>query len=682
MSSNNSIKSSFLDNFSFSNKLTIGFGTILAILLVIAIVVFINVRSIINASKWVNHTYEVIQVAETMGAAVVDMETGLRGFVITGEDNYLEPYDQGGRNFLELVTKGRKLTSDNPGQVKRWDEVRSLQETWVAEVAELAISARREVSQGEASQRRFQEVSSRTVGKQIFDGIRVQLAEIDQIFEGNPQGKHLVTSLTLDLVNMETGQRGYLLSGKEESLEPYVGGEVSFNKNIVVLKGLIGSTALTQDRVDRLQNSIKEWREKAADLEINARRDMNRHERTMQDIIEMIKQGKGKRIMDSIRAKVAEITGEEEHLIVVRSADQESSSSLTINFTVIGTIVALVSGMFISVAVTRAVVNPINITNEAIKSFADGDLRSRLKIDTRDEMGRLSHTFNNFGERLQANVKDITHAVTDITSSSNQMKSISDASMAGVSKQKQETETAVVAIGQLLTTVQSTSANASEASEAATKANEETQKGAAVVSEAIELVRKLADEVNSSVSMMNQLKVDSENIGKVIDVIKGIADQTNLLALNAAIEAARAGEAGRGFSVVADEVRNLSQKTQDSTTEIETLITSLQERSQASERVMDSSHKIANETVSKAMEADSSLKVINESIVSIMQQNMQIATAAEEQAAVVADINRGMDNITKIAEETSEGSVLVQDKSSDLSGLSSKLHSAISHFKV
>lgn len=682
MSSNNSIKSSFLDNFSFSNKLTIGFGTILAILLVIAIVVFINVRSIINASKWVNHTYEVIQVAETMGAAVVDMETGLRGFVITGEDNYLEPYDQGGRNFLELVTKGRKLTSDNPGQVKRWDEVRSLQETWVAEVAELAISARREVSQGEASQRRFQEVSSRTVGKQIFDGIRVQLAEIDQIFEGNPQGKHLVTSLTLDLVNMETGQRGYLLSGKEESLEPYVGGEVSFNKNIVVLKGLIGSTALTQDRVDRLQNSIKEWREKAADLEINARRDMNRHERTMQDIIEMIKQGKGKRIMDSIRAKVAEITGEEEHLIVVRSADQESSSSLTINFTVIGTIVALVSGMFISVAVTRAVVNPINITNEAIKSFADGDLRSRLKIDTRDEMGRLSHTFNNFGERLQANVKDITHAVTDITSSSNQMKSISDASMAGVSKQKQETETAVVAIGQLLTTVQSTSANASEASEAATKANEETQKGAAVVSEAIELVRKLADEVNSSVSMMNQLKVDSENIGKVIDVIKGIADQTNLLALNAAIEAARAGEAGRGFSVVADEVRNLSQKTQDSTTEIETLITSLQERSQASERVMDSSHKIANETVSKAMEADSSLKVINESIVSIMQQNMQIATAAEEQAAVVADINRGMDNITKIAEETSEGSVLVQDKSSDLSGLSSKLHNAISHFKV
>jgi len=215
-----------------SMKMSGGYAIVLGLMAIVSVVVYNSINSLVDSSKWVNHTYEVIRTAESVGASMVDMETGQRGFMMAGKDEYLEPFTNGEAAFEKLTAEGRELTSDNPVQVSRWDEIKNMKGQWLLEAASPEIAARREVTKGAAANAQFKKVSARTVGKEIFDSIRAALAEIDRKFAGNKAGKHLVTLTTLDLVNMETGQRGFLLTGKDESLEPYINGANSLNGDL------------------------------------------------------------------------------------------------------------------------------------------------------------------------------------------------------------------------------------------------------------------------------------------------------------------------------------------------------------------------------------------------------------------------------------------------------------------
>lgn len=214
----------FFKNINIGPKIFLGYGLTLALMTIVSTVVYLSITSMINTSGMVEHTYKVIGNAESASQAIVNMETGQRGFSITGEDQYLEPFTNGKDTFASLIENGKRLTSDNPAQVKRWDTLSELESKWVKEVAEPEIEARRAVTKGADANAYFKEVSSRLTGKGIFDSIRGMLAALNTKFEreNNNQGVQLITLLTLDLVNMETGQRGYLLSGKDESLEPFI----------------------------------------------------------------------------------------------------------------------------------------------------------------------------------------------------------------------------------------------------------------------------------------------------------------------------------------------------------------------------------------------------------------------------------------------------------------------------
>jgi len=667
-----------------STKVTLGYCLVIMLMCVISAVIYRGVSSIVDASKWVNHTYEVIRIAESVSAAMVDMETGQRGFLVTGQDEYLEPYFSGEKRSLELINKGKHLTSDNPEQGVRWDELKKLRSNWIKEVAETEIETRRKVEQGFESVENFKKISSRTVGKMIFDDIRRILQGLDDKFSAinNTSGSQLITLITLDLVNMETGQRGFLLTGKEESLEPYVAGQKSLDKHLNQATRIIRGTNVTQRDINQLSERINDWIKEAADPEINARRDVNNYPLAMTDIKKMMWEGNGKIYMDTIRGVIKDIVDAEEILIAKRSENQKSSSQFVILTTIIGTIIAILFSIVIAVIVTRSIATPIALINNRLKEVINGDLTKRIEINVHDELGQLSAYINSFLDGLQVTIQEILEAAKQLASSTSQVKTAATKSSQELDEQSNETAQVATAINQMARAIEEVARSTENANGSASQANQRAIEGNTLVQETLDSIKELTSDVDSSSTVLNELKAHSANIGTVLDVIRNIAEQTNLLALNAAIEAARAGEQGRGFAVVADEVRTLAKRTQDSTSEIQTIITDLQSGSEQAVLVMEKSRSKSCDTLEKAEKTGQFLSSITEAISKVLDMNTQISSAAQEQAAVTHDVNRSVVNIESISKSTVVGAQETEKLSDEVSELSKELRNLVAKFNV
>ncbi|WP_425414157.1 methyl-accepting chemotaxis protein [Pseudomonas cremoricolorata] len=283
---------------------------------------------------------------------------------------------------------------------------------------------------------------------------------------------------------------------------------------------------------------------------------------------------------------------------------------------------------------------------------------------------------------LRQLIGGIGDGVTQIASAAEELSAVTGQTSAGVNSQKVETDQVATAMNEMAATVQEVARNAEQASEAALMADQQARQGDQVVGEAIAQIERLASEVLNSSEAMNELKSESEKIGSVLDVIKSVAQQTNLLALNAAIEAARAGEAGRGFAVVADEVRSLAQRTQQSTEEIEELIASLQHGTQRVAGVMDASRGLTDSSVELTRRAGGSLETITRTVSSIQAMNQQIATAAEQQSAVAEEINRSVMNVRDISDQTAAASEQTASSSVELARLGSHLQGLVARFRL
>jgi methyl-accepting chemotaxis protein len=675
----------FLRNMKLGKKIYAGYIIILILMTSVSVVVYSSITSIIDASKWVNHTYVVIRTGEDVAGAMVDMETGQRGFMVTGIDEYLEPYNDGIVRFDRLIKKGKELTSDNTAQVERWRKVAELKTEWVQEVAQTEIKARRQVTLGASATANFKTISARTVGKDIFDGIRGVLANLEAKFlqASSTQGAHLITLLTLDLVNMETGQRGFLLTGKEESLEPYNGGQISFQQNIEKLGSVMKGTTVTREETIELQSRVNNWLSQAAQPEIDARREMNRFSTSIDDIAIMMEQGKGKLLMDTIRARIREIVAEEEKLIIVRGDQQTASSAIGIGVTIIGTLIAIAISSTIAFFIVRGIMQPINATNTILKNITEqGDLTKRVAITSGDEIGEMGEYFNAFVSKLQGIIREIVESATQLSVAAEQMSKVAADTNEGLNRQNSETVQVATAMTEMAATVDEIARNSQNGSDAASSSDREAKSGNQAVSITIKTINELAGDVENSAMILENLKGDSENISAVLDVIKNIADQTNLLALNAAIEAARAGEQGRGFAVVADEVRTLAQRTQNSTSEIENLISALQKGAESAVNAMEQNRTKAAETVEQAAQAGEFLESITQGVSTILDMNSQIAVSSEEQAAVAQEINRSIVSIQSISDETSVGATQTSESSKEVTILGTRLRNLVEQFRV
>ncbi|HFD31433.1 MAG TPA: methyl-accepting chemotaxis protein [Gammaproteobacteria bacterium] len=364
-----------------------------------------------------------------------------------------------------------------------------------------------------------------------------------------------------------------------------------------------------------------------------------------------------------------------------KSAVSEIGNQNTQAAIVAGILILIVSSLLMFIS--RSILSPITqLSNIMDQAAAEKSLELRAKISGNDEVTRMAHNFNQMMQAFETVLRDILSSANQLSSTSQILTEVTDDTNERMKRQSDETDQVATATAEMTATAQEIARYATEAASASKLAEASSKQGMEVVTQNATHITNLATEVSTASEVINQLNTESEHIETVLNVIREIAEQTNLLALNAAIEAARAGEQGRGFAVVADEVRTLAQRSQTSTEEIEEIVSRLQTSAGKAVDAMKSGKDLAEDSVSRAKKVKESLETVSHAIKDINETNFQIATASEEQSTVSEEIDRNIVNIADISKETMVNSQQTTATADDLNKLAQDLNGLVSQFKL
>nr|WP_122425852.1 methyl-accepting chemotaxis protein [Pseudomonas viridiflava] len=631
-------------NISVNMKLALGFGAVLFFTAILALVGWTSLDKLIYRTDRIGDITQ-------LGNKLTDLRIARLQYMLTDGDETAAQNMQGKLDTFKKHQQSLLGTFNNPANLKPLGQL-----TDVIRAYEASLNQMRAVYQTSARVR-AEMTANATTATQSIDALNSAVLQMDPSDPARFDQVQWVNTARQDLTLVLYEVRGY--TGKPDDKSE----RAAFQQLDTAIQHLDGlKSTFGAARVAQLENGLRSYRSsveafKATTVEAaTVRKDL-----TMQG------------------ATIVKL-GDELYDLQMKLGDDDTAQARSLQIGCI--LLVLVLGILAAAIITRQITRPLQETLAIVDRIASGDLTHNEVVTRRDELGVLQQGIQRMGATLRDLISGIRDGVTQIASAAEELSAVTKQTSAGVNSQKVETDQVATAMHEMSATVHEVARNAEQASVAAADADKEARAGDKVVGEAIGQIERLAAEVVRSSDAMTVLEQESDKIGKVMDVIKAVAEQTNLLALNAAIEAARAGEAGRGFAVVADEVRGLAQRTQQSTEEIESLVAGLQNGTRQVSEIMLGSRTLTDSSVELTRKAGVSLESITRTVSNIQAMNQQIAAAAEQQSSVADEISRSIVNVRDVSEQTAEASEETAASSVELARLGGQLQMLVSHFRV
>ncbi len=709
-------------------KILIGILSPMVLLLILGAIATYNINSITTSNKWVNHTYTVLADANGIIGSAVDMETGMRGYLLAGQEGFLDPYKSGEKATYASIADLKETVSDNPKQVGRLSEVENVLRTWQEKVTEPNIALRRKIGDA-ATMNDMAKLVAEERGKVYFDGFREQIAtfiereaslmekrreafseaqkklttliatsagtslikaELTTMTQNEEWVSHThkviaqANSILAAAVDMETGMRGYLLAGQEGFFDPYKNGAATFYASIAALRETVSDNPVRVQLLTETEQTIAEWQKNVTEPTIQLRRDIG-EAKTMDDMADLIGQAEGKQHFDKFRQIMADFSNEEAGLMGARKEDSASTVDNTYVMIAVCIVVALIIGVILAMLIGSGIAGPISTMTANMKQLAGGDNTVEIAgIGRADEIGDMADAVEVFKQnaieteslrkqqeetdknaaegqlRRQAERKQemidladdfeskVGSVVGGVASAATEMEA-SSKSMADVAKETNDRTQAVsTASEQASANVQTVATAAEELSSSITEIGRRVQESTNIAASAVK-------ESEASYETIQGLVASAKQVGEVVSLITDIAEQTNLLALNATIEAARAGEAGKGFAVVASEVKNLANQTAKATEQISEQVTAIQDSTEA---------------------AATSVEGIGTTIRKVSDIAAEIASAVEEQSAATQEISRNVEQASSGTEEVNRNIIVVKERADETGRSASDIQNA------
>ncbi|MFT0624586.1 methyl-accepting chemotaxis protein [Ectopseudomonas guguanensis] len=493
---------------------------------------------------------------------------------------------------------------------------------------------------------------------QVERSVRLNIHTYDVIIES--------TDLLASLINIETGARGFAITGRDQFLEPLRAGQKDFEVHLADLRQLTRDNPAQQRRFAELQSAYEQWLREDINSLLELRRQVAAGAQSFDALIEQVAAGNAKVKMDAMRRLLGEVQAEERGLLEQRTTSMNDAKSLSLVILLVGGLLATVLAISVAFLLSRSIAGRLQQVVEVARNVAQGRLDSNIERAGRDEIGVLLDAFATMQQCLREMIGQIRAGAGQLVEAAQNISSASTQLSVSTQEQSQAASSMAATVEELTVSINHVADNANEAHGLSSDSGRQSAEGGAVIQETLGSMQRIADTVQGAAAQIAELGQHSDQISSIVNVIKEIADQTNLLALNAAIEAARAGEQGRGFAVVADEVRLLAQRTANSTQEITEMIKKIQLGTRNAVSNMEIGVQQVNGGVEQASQAGDAIVAIRQASGRVVDVVDQISLALREQTVASQDVAR---NVERIAQMSMQNSEAVADTSRTAQGL-------------